>query len=93
MIVLIVNITVKREFVPDFILETSFVQSKSRCEVGCEQYDVLQDVKDPTKFTFIEAFKDSEAFDFHKSTAHLNQWKINTAEMVVDKSVTSNKYI
>ena len=93
MIVLIVNITVKREFVSDFMVETSFVQNKSRCEIGCEQYDVLQDFKDSSKFTFIESFNDSDAFDFHKETAHFKQWKMNTVEMILDKSVTSNKYI
>ena len=70
MIVLIVNITVKEESVRDFIIEASYIQSKSKRETGCFQYDVLQDIKDPTKFTFIEVFANSDAFDFHKGSSN-----------------------
>ncbi|MFY9545387.1 MAG: putative quinol monooxygenase [Candidatus Methanoculleus thermohydrogenotrophicum] len=42
----------------------------SRSEAGNVSYDFYADLADPTKFTFIEVWKDQAAIDFHNATPH-----------------------
>jgi len=42
----------------------------SRKEEGNVSYDFYTDIADPTKFTFIEVWKDQAAIDLHNSTPH-----------------------
>ena len=43
----------------------------TRKEVGCLSYELLQNRKDPTDFTFIEEWESDSVFDRHSTTAHI----------------------
>lgn len=42
----------------------------SRKESGCISYYLLQDINDKKILTFIEEWKDMDAFNFHTNTEH-----------------------
>ena len=43
----------------------------SRRELGCYQYDLLQNPEDPRDFCFVERWEDDKAVDQHAASAHL----------------------
>jgi quinol monooxygenase YgiN len=43
----------------------------TRKETGCLVYELLQNTKDPSDFTFVEEWKNDEAFDSHTSSDHI----------------------
>ena len=43
----------------------------TRQEAGCISYEMLSDVDDPTKFTFVEEWRDAEALEAHFGTDHI----------------------
>jgi autoinducer 2-degrading protein len=75
MIVTLVHVWVKDEFVNDFIKATIENHQKSIKEPGNLRFDILQDAENPAKFVFYEAFKDEKAVADHKLTAHYQVWR------------------
>ena len=45
----------------------------TRQEEGCIVYELLQNHKDPTDFTFVEEWENQELLDAHLASAHLAQ--------------------
>jgi quinol monooxygenase YgiN len=45
----------------------------SRREIGCYQYDLLTNPKDPRDFCFVERWENDAALDRHAETEHLMQ--------------------
>lgn len=45
----------------------------TRKESGCVTYQLLQNRKDPTDFTFVEEWQNDSAFEAHLSSAHVQQ--------------------
>lgn len=43
----------------------------TRKEVGCLSYELLQNRKDPTDFTFTEIWESDSALDSHAKSAHI----------------------
>ena len=43
----------------------------SRGEIGCYQYDLLQNPDNPRDFCFVERWEDDEAFAQHSATEHV----------------------
>lgn len=43
----------------------------SRDEPGCLNYLLMQNLGDPTDFTFVELWRDVKAFEGHLGTAHV----------------------
>lgn len=43
----------------------------TRQEPGCISYEMLEDIDDPTKFTFVEEWTDGDALDAHFATEHI----------------------
>jgi quinol monooxygenase YgiN len=43
----------------------------SRREIGCYQYDLLQNPADPRDFCFVERWEGDKALDEHAASAHL----------------------
>ena len=46
----------------------------SREEPGCLRFDVLQDMANPCRFFFYEAYVDAAAVDTHKTMPHFKPW-------------------
>jgi autoinducer 2-degrading protein len=75
MVVTIVNIWVKTQFIEDFIQATKINHLSSVKETGNVRFDVCQDENDPSKFTLYEAYISEEASIQHKKTQHYLIWR------------------
>jgi autoinducer 2-degrading protein len=82
MLIVQVAVHVLPESVDAFIAATIDNASHSVQEPGIARFDVLQHADDPTRFTVIEAFRDSDAPAAHKATAHYARWRDTVAPMM-----------
>jgi autoinducer 2-degrading protein len=56
----------------------------SRREEGCVRFDVIQQVDDRTRFTFIEMFKSEGAGATHRDTSHFKKWLEEAIPLMVE---------
>ena len=75
MIVTIVHVYVKPEFVDAFIAATHHNHEHSVKESGNFRFDILQDAKEKGKFILYEAYNSEAAIAAHKETAHYMKWR------------------
>lgn len=75
MIVTIVHVKVKPEYIEDFIRVTSENHLQSVNEPGNLRFDVLQKGDNPAEFALYEAYENESAAAAHKETAHYLKWK------------------
>lgn len=75
MIVTIVHVKVKREYIDDFIRATGINHEFSVKEPGNLRFDVLQKEDDPGRFALYEAYDNETAAAAHKKTTHYLTWK------------------
>jgi autoinducer 2-degrading protein len=75
MIVTLVHIYVKPEFVDAFIKATQNNHEHAIQEPGNFRFDVLQDTNDPGKFVLYEAYETEAAVAAHKETDHYFAWR------------------
>jgi (4S)-4-hydroxy-5-phosphonooxypentane-2,3-dione isomerase len=75
MIVTLVYVHVRKEFLDDFIKVTVMNHNESVREPGNLRFDILQEADDPCRFTLYEAYISEEASLAHKETAHYSQWR------------------
>ena len=62
-------------------------------EAGCHQFDITQDLQNPTKIFLYELYDDAVAFDLHKKASHYLEFNRLVSEMVTAKSVRLLKKI
>ena len=79
MIVTIVHVYVKPEFVEKFITATQQNHEQSVKEDGNLRFDILQDAQDPNKFVLYEAYASEQAVLAHKEKPHYFQWRDTVA--------------
>lgn len=79
MIVTLVHVSVKPEFVEAFIEATHENHMNSIKEPGNIRFDVLQDAQDPTKFILYEAYESEKSAAAHKETGHYWIWRDKVA--------------
>ena len=79
MIVTLVYVQVKSEFVKVFIEATRENHENSVKENGNIRFDILQDASDPAKFVLYEAYTTEQAVAAHKETAHYLRWRDTVA--------------
>ncbi len=53
-------------------------------ESGCMSYELLQNRKDPTDFTFTEEWESDSAFDSHARTEHIRDVSPKLKEIVAE---------
>ena len=79
MIVTLVYIQVKPEYLKVFVDVTRENHENSVKEKGNIRFDILQDATDPTKFVLYEAYDTEQAVLAHKETAHYFKWRDTVA--------------
>ena len=81
---LIVHVAVRvKPDVVDAFREASLHNARASAqEPGIARFEVLQDLDDPTHFTFIEEFRTREAQAAHRETAHYQTWRAAVADMM-----------
>ena len=91
MLIVLVSVDVKKEFVEDFKKASSENAADSLKESGIARFDVIQDNGDPTKFVLVEIYKTNDAPAAHKETRHYLKWK-ETVEKMMAKPRSSQKF-
>jgi (4S)-4-hydroxy-5-phosphonooxypentane-2,3-dione isomerase len=85
--VLIAELQVKPEAVEKFIpLIMANANTSVHVEKGCMQFDVTQQIDDPTKFSLYEIYSDQAAFELHSKTPHYQDFAAKTKDMIVGRS-------
>ena len=82
MVVTLVHVWVKPEFIHVFIDATGKNYENSVKETGNIRFDILQDAVDPAKFLLYEAYVSETAAAAHKATPHYLQWRDSVADWV-----------
>lgn len=83
MIVTLVHIWVKEQFVDDFIRATLDNHENTVKEPGNIRFDFLSDDNDKAKFVLYEVFASDEAIAAHKATVHYIRWRNAVADWMV----------
>jgi quinol monooxygenase YgiN len=84
MIISHVHIRVKPECVKDFIRASIENARNSVREPGIARFDLVQQQDDPTRFVFVEVFRDADAPARHRETAHYLTWRDTVADMMAE---------
>ena len=79
MIVTIVHVKVKPEYIEEFIRITVKNHGFSVKEPGNLRFDVLQKAENPSEFALYEAYENETYAAVHKETAHYLEWKETVA--------------
>ena len=78
--VTIVHITVKPDYIDDFIEASRLNHELSLTEPGNRRFDVLQSADNPAQFVLYEAYENAAEAAKHKETDHYKQWRETVAE-------------
>lgn len=91
MLIVLVNVHVKKESVEAFKTASLENARNSVKEPGIARFDVIQDTDDPCRFVLVEAYKSPQAPAAHKETAHYKAWK-NSVEPMMAEPRSSRKF-
>jgi quinol monooxygenase YgiN len=89
MLVVLVNVTVRREMIAEFeraILANA--DSARTREPGCVRFDVCQKEDDPAQWLFYEVYKDSAAFETHRASPHFAAYQQVADRALLAKTLT-----
>ena len=84
MLVVQVHVRVKPESVEAFKAATLANARASLQEPGIARFDVVQQQDDPTRFVFVEVYRDANAAAAHKETKHYPVWRDAVASMMAE---------
>ncbi|HUA38845.1 MAG TPA: antibiotic biosynthesis monooxygenase [Candidatus Sulfopaludibacter sp.] len=84
MLVVQIHVHVKPECVEAFKQATLANARASLKEPGVARFDVVQQQEDPTRFVFVEVYRDAAAAAAHKATAHYPVWRDAVAPMMAE---------
>jgi (4S)-4-hydroxy-5-phosphonooxypentane-2,3-dione isomerase len=84
MIVTVVSVHVKPEYIEKFIGATIINHNNSVQEPGNFRFDVLQNRDNPSMFTLYEAYASDEAAAAHKKTPHYAVWRETVEVMMAE---------
>jgi quinol monooxygenase YgiN len=91
MLIVHVNVHVKADGLEAFRRATLENAAASLDEPGIVRFDVIQSLEDPTRFVFVEVYRDEQAPARHKETAHYAKWRDTVAELMASPR-TSVRY-
>jgi (4S)-4-hydroxy-5-phosphonooxypentane-2,3-dione isomerase len=84
MLVVLVHVHVKPEYVEAFHHAAVANARNSILEPGIARFDVIQQADDPTRFVLVEAYRTPEATALHKETTHYKTWRDAVADMMAE---------
>jgi len=84
MYIVVVHSQIQPEQVERFTEITIQNVEATRNEDGCVRFDVIQQVDDPTRFTFIEIFKSKDAGAKHLDTDHFKKWLEEAVPLMIE---------
>jgi quinol monooxygenase YgiN len=72
----------------EFIAAAEALIGPTLAEEGCEMYDFLRYVTDPSAFAFVEEWRDKETFGAHNTSEHLAAFRAVAQECIAAQSIT-----
>ncbi len=87
MLVVVVQIHIKPDFIESFIAATIENARNSLNEPGITRFDFLQQEDDPTRFILYETYQQPEDQASHRETPHYQIWKDAVAGMMAEPRV------
>jgi autoinducer 2-degrading protein len=84
MLVAIVQVHIKTEYIEAFKTATHDNASNSIKEPGVARFDVYQQSDDPTRFTLVEIYRSDDDPARHRETAHYARWRDAVVEMMAE---------
>jgi len=84
MLIVLVHIKVKPEFVEKFKQACIENAKASIQEPGIARFDVIQQQDDPNNFVLVEVYRSVEATAAHKETKHYKKWRDTVADMMAE---------
>jgi len=84
MYIVVVHSHIRDEHVEEFKEATIQNAEASRREAGCVRFDIIQQIDDPTQFTFIEMFKSRGDGARHLETGHFKKWLEEAVPLMVE---------
>ena len=89
MLVVLVNVTVRREMLAEFerAILANADGARTR-EPGCVRFDISQKEDDPAQWLFYEVYKDSAAFEAHRASPHFAAYQQVADRALLSKSLT-----
>ena len=85
MLIVLVNVLVKPEYIDEFKDATVENARKSMEEPGIAHFDFFQDKNDPNHFVLVEVYRTPEDPAKHKETEHYHVWRDVVAKMMAEK--------
>jgi len=85
--IVLVNIHVKADFLPQFKAATLENAKNSFLEPGIIRFDFLQQAEDPTRFILVEIYQTPEDQLKHRDTQHYQTWRDQVTEMMAEQRV------
>jgi len=80
--VTLVNVSIKPEYIEDFIAATRENHEASIREPGNRRFDVLQSGQVPYRFLLYEAYASAEDAAAHRQTPHYFKWRETVQPMM-----------
>jgi quinol monooxygenase YgiN len=87
MLVAIINVHVKPEYIEPFKIVSRDNASNSIHEPGVIRFDVYQQSDDPSRFTLLEIYRTEDDPVRHRETAHYARWRDTVAVMMVEPRI------
>jgi (4S)-4-hydroxy-5-phosphonooxypentane-2,3-dione isomerase len=89
MLVVLVNVTVRREMLAEFerAIMANADAARTR-EPGCVRFEVSHKEDDPSQWLFYEVYKDSAAFEAHRASPHFAAYQHVADRAVLSKTLT-----
>jgi (4S)-4-hydroxy-5-phosphonooxypentane-2,3-dione isomerase len=84
MLIVHVHVRVKPEQIEAFREATIQNARSSVLEAGIARFDIIQQLDDPSRFVFVEIYRDEAAAKSHKETAHYAIWRDTVASMMAE---------
>ena len=84
MLVALVHVHVKPEYLEAFKEATLENARNSVQEAGVARFDVVQQEDDPTRFVLVEVYRDADAPARHKETPHYAKWRSVAEDMMAE---------
>ncbi len=85
--IVIVHVHVQPDKISAFETATDENARQSRREPGVARFDVLRQHDDPTRFVFVEVYRDADAAVAHKATPHYLTWRDAVVALMAEPRV------
>ena len=87
MICVIADLTLHPGTGGEFFAAARRMIDATRAEEGCIRYDLMQDIDNPARVTFVEEWQSREALAAHFEAAHMTEWRAASSPHLAARAV------